>query len=91
MSLELIVGCMFSGKTSEIIKSVNEKKLLVISPFNEQHKRITRENAIVKNSAIISLANKIIVVWSFFLDKLMKSDRKSVEIQHYIENITIIF
>lgn len=36
MSLELIIGCMFSGKTSEIIKLVNrlsviEKKVLLIN------------------------------------------------------------
>jgi len=47
----------------EIVKSINEKRLLVISPFNEQHNRITRENAIVKNSTIISLADEIVVAY----------------------------
>jgi len=43
MSLELIVGCMFSGKTSEIIKSVNrlsvidKNVLLINSKLDERY------------------------------------------------------
>jgi len=44
-----------------ILKSVKEKRLLVISPFDEQHNRITRENAIEKNKTIISLGDEIVV------------------------------
>ena len=47
----------------EILKAVDENRLLVISPFDEQHSRITRGNAIIKNETIISLADKIVVAY----------------------------
>jgi predicted Rossmann fold nucleotide-binding protein DprA/Smf involved in DNA uptake len=59
----------------EILKAINEKRLLVVSPFDEQHSRITRENAIKKNETIISLADKIMVGYKTKngqLDKLLK-------------------
>lgn len=59
----------------EIIKTVNEERLLIISPFDEQHCRITRENAIQKNEKIISLADKIMLGYKTKngqLDKLLK-------------------
>ena len=45
----------------EILKAVNQNKLLVISPFDDKHNRITRENALKKNETIISLGDKIVV------------------------------
>jgi len=45
----------------EILDAISQNRLLVISPFNEGHSRITRGNAIQKNKIIISLGNDIVV------------------------------
>lgn len=45
-----------------ILQAVNQNRLLVISPFDDNsNNRISRENAIRENEAIISLGNKIVV------------------------------
>jgi len=44
-----------------ILNAVNQNRLLVISPFKEQHNRVSRKNAIKKNETIISLGNRIVV------------------------------
>lgn len=60
----------------EILNAVNQKRLLVISPFDDNsNSRITRENAIKKNETIISLGNKIVVGFrtkNGQLEKLLK-------------------
>lgn len=45
----------------EILQALSENRLLVISPFEETEKRITREKAAVRNKLIIKLADKIVV------------------------------
>ncbi|MBN2834871.1 MAG: DNA-binding protein [Candidatus Delongbacteria bacterium] len=63
-----------------ILKAVNQNRLLVISPFDDNsNSRIIRENAIKKNETIISLGNKIVVGFKSKngqLEKLLK------EIEH---------
>ena len=44
-----------------IEKAVNEKRLLIISPFEKETKRITRETAKTRNEEIIEICNKIVV------------------------------
>jgi len=45
----------------EIEKAVNENRLLVISPFEQEIKRVTRETAEIRNKKIIEISDKIIV------------------------------
>lgn len=45
----------------EIEKAVNENRLLVISPFKIDVKRITRETAKIRNEAIIEICDKIVI------------------------------
>ncbi len=45
----------------DIKKAVSEKRLLVISPFTEKEKRITKDKAAVRNKLIIELADQIVV------------------------------
>jgi predicted Rossmann fold nucleotide-binding protein DprA/Smf involved in DNA uptake len=60
----------------KIVEAITQNRLLVISPFSSDlNKRITRENAIIKNKTIISLANKIVVGYKTKngqLDKLLE-------------------
>ncbi len=46
---------------SEIEKAVNENRLLVISPFEKETKRVTRETAKKRNEEIIEICQKIVV------------------------------
>lgn len=44
----------------QILKAVQAKRLLIISPFDKNTKRITRETAQKKNEIILSLADEIV-------------------------------
>jgi hypothetical protein len=46
---------------SEIEKAVKENRLLVISPSEQEIKRVTRETAELRNKKIIGISDKIIV------------------------------
>lgn len=59
----------------EIEYAVNEKRLLVISPFEIETKRVTRETAEIRNKKIIEISDKIIVGYKSKngqLEKLLK-------------------
>jgi len=45
----------------EIEKAVNENRLLVISPFGNETKRVTRETAELRNKKIIEISDTIMV------------------------------
>lgn len=45
----------------EVIKAVEENRLLVVSPFEDKVKRVTRITAKKKNETIIELGNSIVV------------------------------
>ena len=45
----------------EILKAISENRLLVISPFGEKDKRVTRDKAAIRNKLIIELADQIVV------------------------------
>jgi len=44
-----------------ILEAISEKRLLVISPFGEKEKRVTRDHAAIRNKLIIALADTIVV------------------------------
>ena len=44
-----------------VLKALSEKRLLVISPFGEKEKRVTRDQAAIRNKLIIALADTIVV------------------------------
>ena len=59
----------------EVECAVNQNRLLVLSPFNESVKRITRETAEKRNRKIIEISDRIIVGYKSEngqLDKLLK-------------------
>ena len=45
----------------EIRKAIAENRLMVISPFSEKDKRVTRDKAAIRNKLIIELADHIVV------------------------------
>lgn len=58
------------------IKEIEKNRLLIISPFSKEIKRVTRETAIEKNKTIIHLASEITVGFSTDggqLDDLLKN------------------
>ena len=60
----------------EIKEAIESNRLLIISPFNIETKRITRETAEIRNKYIIELSDKITVAYKTpngQLDKLLKN------------------
>lgn len=60
----------------EILQAVNENRLLIISPFKKQIKRITRQSAEIRNRYIIEISDQIVVAHKTpngQLDKLLKN------------------
>ncbi len=57
---------------SEIQKAIKENRLLVISPFDESVKRITKETAIKRNEMMAKVADEIFVAYASKSGKLMK-------------------
>ena len=71
----LIARSMKTRWEPEIEKAVNEKRLLIISPFEQEIKRVTRETAEIRNKKIIEISDKIIVGYKTKngqLEKLLK-------------------
>ncbi len=48
----------------EWLEAIDKNRLLIISPFSKDVKRVTRETAIKKNKTIIELSTEIIVGYS---------------------------
>ena len=60
----------------EIKEAVENNRLLIISPFDKEIKRITRETAKIRNKYIIEISNKITVAYKTpngQLDNLLKN------------------
>lgn len=74
----LILALARSMKTRwepEIEKAVIENRLLVVSPFEKETKRVTRETAEIRNKAIIEISDNIMVGYKSKngqLDNLLK-------------------
>ena len=45
----------------EILKAIYDNRLLVISPFPDHEKRITRDKAEIRNKLIVELADEVVV------------------------------
>ena len=59
----------------KIMEAVNKNRLFIISPFEKETKRVTRQTAEIRNKHIIEISNKIIVAYKTpngQLDKLLK-------------------
>ena len=59
----------------DIEKAVEENRLLVISPFQKEVKRVTRETAEIRNKKIIEISDKIVLGYKSKngqLEKLLK-------------------
>ncbi|MCD6596585.1 MAG: hypothetical protein J7L04_02785 [Bacteroidales bacterium] len=64
----------------EIEKAVNAERLLIISPFKTEIKRVTRKTAKVRNEKIVDISNKIVVGYKTEngqLDKLLNGKKKN--------------
>ena len=60
----------------EWLEGIDKNRLLIISPFPKEVKRVTRETAIEKNRTIIELSKEIVVGYSSMggqLDDLLKN------------------
>jgi predicted Rossmann fold nucleotide-binding protein DprA/Smf involved in DNA uptake len=58
------------------LEEIEKNRLLIISPFSKEIKRVTRETAIEKNKTIIELSSEIVVGYSTYggqLDELLKN------------------
>lgn len=67
----------------KIEKAVKENRLLIISPFADNVKRVSRKTAEQRNREIINLSNKIVIAHKTQggqLDKLSKELKKKNEI-----------
>jgi len=63
---------------TEIIKALEQKRLLIISPFGSETNRITKETAWVKNKTIIDLSERMVIGYkteSGQLDELLKGKK----------------
>jgi len=61
---------------AEIKKALSENRLLIISPFEEETKRITRKTAKVRNKYTIEISDRIMVAYKTQngqLDRLLKN------------------
>jgi len=52
---------MKSQVEPELQETLKANRLLVISPFNQVVKRVTRETALIRNQKIIEISNQIVV------------------------------
>jgi len=62
----------------EIEKAINKNRLLVISPFEKETKRVTRDTAEIRNRKIIEICDRIIVGYKSTggqLDGLLKGHK----------------
>jgi predicted Rossmann fold nucleotide-binding protein DprA/Smf involved in DNA uptake len=65
----------------EFIKPIDEGRLLIISPFDDEVKRITEQTAIVRNNMMIELADKIVVGYvtkGGLLEGILKEVKKPI-------------
>ena len=65
----------------KIKKAIEQERLLVISPFNESTKHITRETARIRNKYIIDISDHIVVAFKTpggQLDELLKGKEHSL-------------
>jgi len=75
--LILVLARSMKKRLEPIIKeAVENNRLLIISPFDKEIKRITRETAEIRNKYIIEISNKITVAYKTpkgQLNKLLKN------------------
>lgn len=65
----------------EFVKPIEEGRLLIISPFNDEVKRITEQTAMVRNKMMIELAEKIVVGYvtkGGLLEEILKETNKPI-------------
>ncbi|MBU1013303.1 MAG: DNA-binding protein [Bacteroidetes bacterium] len=66
----------------EYLKAIVEDRLLIISPFTNNEKRITRDKAEIRNKLIVEVADKIIVgsiTKGGQLEQIFKQTNKRIE------------
>jgi len=54
----------------ELLKSLQENRLLIISPFSKSLSRATSENAVKRNKLIVNLSDEIVIPFSIETGKL---------------------
>ena len=65
----------------ELVKSVEEGRILIISPFDKSVKRVTEQTAEIRNKMMIELADKITVGYASEggkLELLLKTTEKEI-------------
>lgn len=76
-----LARCLKKKIEPELIKPLDEGRLLIISPFNDEVKRITEQTAMVRNKMMIELAEKIVVGYvtkGGLLEGILKETNKPI-------------
>jgi len=60
----------------EIIKAVNENRLLIVSPFDKSITRITEKTATQRNEFMVALADEIFIAYALPSGKIIKLFQK---------------
>ena len=66
---------MYKRVPAGLQKEVEKSRLLIISPFQDSNKRMTKENAIIRNKYIIEISDELKVPYvskNGLLNKLFK-------------------
>jgi len=66
----------------ELIKPIEEGRLLIVSPFDKDIKRVTKETAFIRNKLMVDLADSIMVGYvnpGGLLDELLRGSEKNIQ------------
>ena len=48
----------------KILKALKDNRLLIVSPFNSNNKRITKESSLIRNKYILESSNKVFIPYA---------------------------
>lgn len=57
----VLARCMKKRWDEKILKALNDNRLLIVSPFNSNTKRIIKESSLIRNNYILSKSDKIFI------------------------------
>lgn len=66
----------------ELMKPLEEGRLLIISPFDKDIKRVTKETAFIRNKLMIEMADYVVVGYvrpGGLLDELLRGSEKNIQ------------
>ncbi|MEX0966751.1 MAG: DNA-binding protein [Bacteroidia bacterium] len=76
--------CLKKREEPEVLKAVSENRLLVLSPFNEDQKRITSRSAFIRNQFMVEMADEIVVGYGKQSDSIAKILNNRIHIKYLV-------